>query len=140
MVPIDGRSMPSDVDLTASLDEEHYPFDEEDTSPRVKLNTEEDFIEEMEDTSDYRTEDDEGCRSGEACSTSSGEDKGDSGSPLKGDGASSSSAIPCPPPLSAIHGDAPRKMCRRRTRKGLGPRLSQLDLTNLHHPAAKFDG
>ncbi|CAH9133665.1 unnamed protein product [Cuscuta epithymum] len=133
----DGRSAPSPIDLTASLDEEDWPFDEDDTSPGVDLRLIEAFEVEMENTADYRTSVDEERLSADAGAHHSGEVEATSSSPLRGDEASSSANIPCPPPISSVAGEgasAPetKKTYRRKQRKGVPQGHSQLDLSNLY--------
>ncbi|CAH9111915.1 unnamed protein product, partial [Cuscuta epithymum] len=75
--------------------------------------------------------------SADAGAHNSGEDEATSSSPLRGDEASSSAHIPCPPPISSVAGEGPsapktKKPYRRKQRKGVPQGFSQLDLSNLY--------
>ncbi|CAH9090577.1 unnamed protein product [Cuscuta europaea] len=110
------------------LDEKYYPYDDEVSAKSLDYGLVEEFCEEIEDLSSFKSgeqEEEEG-QDEEAASSSEGEDVGISRAV---EGASTSATIPCPKSVSAVKGKAP---VRRTRRPKNGPCFSYLDLTNIY--------
>ncbi|CAH9118570.1 unnamed protein product [Cuscuta europaea] len=109
------------------LDDEYYPYDDEPSAKSLDYRVVEECYEEIEELSSFKSGEREGSEGEdeEAASSSDGEDVVASRAV---DGASTSAAIPCPKPISAVKGAAPTR--RRRPKRG--PGYSYLDLTNLY--------
>ncbi|CAH9082827.1 unnamed protein product [Cuscuta europaea] len=109
-----------------TLGEEYYPYDDEASVKSLDYRVVEECCEKIEDLSSFKSGEPEDVENQdeEAASSSEGEDAGVS---RVVDGASTSAAIPCPKPVSAVNGTAPKR--RRRSKKGLT--FSYMDLTNV---------
>ncbi|CAH9091384.1 unnamed protein product [Cuscuta europaea] len=110
-----------------SLNEDYYPYDDQPSTRSLDYEVLEEFEEEIERLSPYKSGEpvDEEGEDEESASSSKGEDVGAS---RVVDGASTSAVIPCPRPVSAVKGAAKPKRVRRPKN---GPGLSYLDLTNI---------
>ncbi|CAH9074664.1 unnamed protein product [Cuscuta europaea] len=113
--------------MMKSLDEEYYPYDDQPSTRSLDYEVLEEFEEEIQHLSPYKSGepvDDEG-EDEESASSSKGEDAGAS---RVVDGASTSAVIPCPRPVSTVKGaDKPKRIRRPKS----GPGVSYLDLTNI---------
>ncbi|CAH9093013.1 unnamed protein product [Cuscuta europaea] len=109
------------------LNEEYYPYDDEPSTKSLDYEVVEEFYEELENLSSFKSgeQDEEDGEDEESASSSGG---GDVGVSRTADGASTSAAIPCPKPVSVVKGVAPPKRVRRPKR---GAAFSYLDLTNI---------
>ncbi|CAH9057834.1 unnamed protein product [Cuscuta europaea] len=111
-----------------SLNDDYYPYDDQPSTRSLDYEVLEEFEEEIERLSPYKSAElmDEEGEDEESASSSRGEDVGAS---RVVDGASTSAVIPCPRPVSAVKGAAKPKRVRR---PKSGPGVSYLDLTNIY--------
>ncbi|CAH9068579.1 unnamed protein product, partial [Cuscuta europaea] len=111
-----------------NFNEEYYLYDDEPSAQSLDYELVEEFCEELENLSSFRTgEPAEEDRADEGSASSSGGEE--AGVSRTADGASTSAAIPCPKPVSAVKGVAPPRRVRRPKR---GSAFSNLDLTNIY--------